>query len=239
MDQRRARLVYSAASLSATRPDNLRITDGSCRVMARSRSALFFTSPSIPEDLSHDCNFTADAAGPMASTSRSPPSPCPASSPGRNGLPGQRPGHRRPDRDRKPDLVLLYDELIRPGHCAFRLVGYSGNRIPWGVRFGGPTAQFLKDLMLQPVPAGPRLSPRPGRRRFCLGPATRTANWTAKPGSICKCGSGLRCPSCGPDFDLMTLPLSPVTGRNWPPTLLVSAGRLHRCCSVSDVTMPA
>ena len=50
-------------------------------------------------------------------------------------------------------LVLLYDDLIRPGHCALRLVGYSGSRIPWGVRFGG-RARFLKDLMLQPVPAG-------------------------------------------------------------------------------------
>jgi len=50
-------------------------------------------------------------------------------------------------------LVLLYDEQIRPGHCALRLAGYSGTRIPWGVRFGGPDqCKFFKDLSLQPVP---------------------------------------------------------------------------------------
>ena len=50
-------------------------------------------------------------------------------------------------------LVLLYDEQIRPGHCALRLAGYSGSRIPWGVRFGGQeNCDFCKDLALQPVP---------------------------------------------------------------------------------------
>ncbi len=52
-------------------------------------------------------------------------------------------------------FVLLYDELIRPGHFALRLAGYSGSRIPWGVRFGGRNdCRFVKDLMLQPVPGG-------------------------------------------------------------------------------------
>ena len=52
-------------------------------------------------------------------------------------------------------IVLLYDEPITPGHCALRLAGYSGRRVPWGVRFGGhDQCQFLKDLSLQPVPAG-------------------------------------------------------------------------------------
>ena len=53
-------------------------------------------------------------------------------------------------------LVILYDEEIRPGHCALRLAGYSGSRVPWGVRFGGAeNCRFSKDLMLQPV-AGAR-----------------------------------------------------------------------------------
>jgi len=52
-------------------------------------------------------------------------------------------------------VVLLYDELIRPGQCALRLAGYCGRRIPWGVRFGGPdNCMFRKDLMLQPIPGG-------------------------------------------------------------------------------------
>ena len=52
-------------------------------------------------------------------------------------------------------LVLLYDVLIRPRQCALRLAGYSGSRVPWGVRFGGrANCRFAKDLMLQPVPGG-------------------------------------------------------------------------------------
>jgi hypothetical protein len=52
-------------------------------------------------------------------------------------------------------LVLLYDDPIRSGHCALRLAGYSGSRVPWGVRFGGQAAcRFVKDLALQPVPGG-------------------------------------------------------------------------------------
>jgi hypothetical protein len=53
-------------------------------------------------------------------------------------------------------IVLLCDEQLRPGHSALRLAGYSGSRIPWGVRFGGPeNCRFYKDLLLQPV-AGAR-----------------------------------------------------------------------------------
>ena len=53
----------------------------------------------------------------------------------------------------KLTMVILYDEPIRPGHCALRLAGYAGKRIPWGVRFGGPyECKFFKDLSLQPVP---------------------------------------------------------------------------------------
>ena len=53
----------------------------------------------------------------------------------------------------KLTIVILCDELIRAGHCALRLAGYSGSRIPWGVRFGGPeNCRFFKDLALQPVP---------------------------------------------------------------------------------------
>jgi hypothetical protein len=52
----------------------------------------------------------------------------------------------------KLTIVILYDEEIRPGNCALRLAGYSGKRIPWGVRFGGPyQCKFFKDLSLQPV----------------------------------------------------------------------------------------
>jgi hypothetical protein len=53
----------------------------------------------------------------------------------------------------KLTMVLLYDAVIRPGHYALRLAGYSVSRIPWGVRFGGSeNCQFFKDLLLQPVP---------------------------------------------------------------------------------------
>ena len=55
----------------------------------------------------------------------------------------------------KLTMVLLYDEPIHSGPYALRLAGYCGNRIPWGVRFGGPAnCRFLKDLALQPVPGG-------------------------------------------------------------------------------------
>ena len=51
--------------------------------------------------------------------------------------------------------VLLYDEQIGPRHCALRLAGYAADRIPWGVRFGGPeNCRFFKDLRLQPVLGG-------------------------------------------------------------------------------------
>jgi hypothetical protein len=51
-------------------------------------------------------------------------------------------------------MVILYTEWLRSGHHALRLAGYSGNRIPWGVRFGGAeNCKFFKDLLLQPVPA--------------------------------------------------------------------------------------
>jgi hypothetical protein len=53
----------------------------------------------------------------------------------------------------KLTLVILHDELIRPGHCVLRLAGYSGCRVPWGVRFGGPEQNlFFKDLGLQRLP---------------------------------------------------------------------------------------
>ena len=52
----------------------------------------------------------------------------------------------------KLTMVILYDEPIRPGHCALRLAGYSSTCIPWGVRLGGPeNCKFFKDLSLQPV----------------------------------------------------------------------------------------
>jgi hypothetical protein len=55
----------------------------------------------------------------------------------------------------KLTIAILYDEPIRAGHCALRLAGYLGSRIPWGVHFGGPdTCRFFKDLQLQPVPEG-------------------------------------------------------------------------------------
>ena len=51
-------------------------------------------------------------------------------------------------------IVILYTEQLRSGHCALRLAGYSGSRVPWGVRFGSSeNCRFFKDLSLQPVPA--------------------------------------------------------------------------------------
>lgn len=52
----------------------------------------------------------------------------------------------------KLTVVLVYDEPIRSGPCAVRLVGYSGSRVSWGARLGGPgQCRFVKDLALQPV----------------------------------------------------------------------------------------
>ena len=52
-------------------------------------------------------------------------------------------------------FILLYDQQIGSGPCALRLAGYSSNRVPWGVRFGGrANCRFLKDLALQPVLGG-------------------------------------------------------------------------------------
>ena len=55
-------------------------------------------------------------------------------------------------------IVILYDEPIRPGHHTLRLAGFSGVRVPWGVKGGGAErCRFLKNLLLQPVPNGPGL----------------------------------------------------------------------------------
>jgi hypothetical protein len=54
----------------------------------------------------------------------------------------------------KLTIVILYTEQFHSGHSALRLAGYSGNRVPWGVRLGGAeNCKFFKDLSLQPVPA--------------------------------------------------------------------------------------
>ena len=29
-------------------------------------------------------------------------------------------------------IIILYDERLRPTHCALRLAGYSISRVPWG-----------------------------------------------------------------------------------------------------------
>ena len=80
----------------------------------------------------------------------------------------------------KLTLILLYDARTHPGHYALRLAGYSGSRVPWGVRFGGrENCRFVKDLSLQPV-AGARCAARscpyqtavPGAR---AGSRTRTS----------------------------------------------------------------
>jgi len=50
------------------------------------------------------------------------------------------------------DIVILSDEQLSPGYCALRLSGYSGSRVPWGVRIGGAgQCRFRKDLRLQPI----------------------------------------------------------------------------------------
>jgi hypothetical protein len=55
-------------------------------------------------------------------------------------------------------LTVLYDEPLPRGGVAVRLAGFTGRRIPWGVRWGGPgQCRFFKDLRLQPVPGGPGL----------------------------------------------------------------------------------
>lgn len=52
-------------------------------------------------------------------------------------------------------LVVLYDEPLGHGQNALRLAGFSGKRVPGGVRWGGPDqCRFFKDLLLQPVPDG-------------------------------------------------------------------------------------
>ena len=58
----------------------------------------------------------------------------------------------------KLTLVVLYDAPTGHGQHDLRLAGFSGDRIPWGVRWGGAKqCQFQKNLLLQPVPNGPGL----------------------------------------------------------------------------------
>jgi hypothetical protein len=55
-------------------------------------------------------------------------------------------------------LVVLHDQPTGRGQYALRLAGYSGRRVPWGVRWGGAEqCRFVKNLLLQPVPGGPGL----------------------------------------------------------------------------------
>jgi hypothetical protein len=58
----------------------------------------------------------------------------------------------------KLTLVILYDAPTGHGQHAVRLAGFSGVRVPWGVKWGGAEqCRFLKNLLLQPVPNGPGL----------------------------------------------------------------------------------
>ena len=58
----------------------------------------------------------------------------------------------------KLTIVILYDEPVRRGHHVLCLTGYTGTRVPWGVKWGGADqCRFLKNLLLQPVPNGPGL----------------------------------------------------------------------------------
>ena len=53
-------------------------------------------------------------------------------------------------------LVVVHDEVNARGNATIRLAGYSGTRIPWGIRWGGPeNSKFFKNLQLQPM-AGAR-----------------------------------------------------------------------------------
>jgi hypothetical protein len=55
-------------------------------------------------------------------------------------------------------LVVLHDVPTGRGQHAVRLAGFAGARVPWGVQWGGAEqCQFLKNLLLQPVPNGPGL----------------------------------------------------------------------------------
>lgn len=55
-------------------------------------------------------------------------------------------------------LVVLYDAPTGRGQHAVRLAGYSGDRVPWGIKWGGSEqCRFLKNLLLQPVANGPGL----------------------------------------------------------------------------------
>ena len=50
-------------------------------------------------------------------------------------------------------FVVLFDDPDERGRSALRLAGFSGRRIPWGVRWGGPEqSKFFKNLLLQPMP---------------------------------------------------------------------------------------
>lgn len=53
-------------------------------------------------------------------------------------------------------LVVVHDEMDARCNATIRLAGYSGIRVPWGIRWGGPeNSKFFKDLQLQPM-AGTR-----------------------------------------------------------------------------------
>ena len=57
-------------------------------------------------------------------------------------------------------LIVLYDDGAGHGQPAIRVAGYRGQRVPWGVAWGGSAQNvFFKDLLLRPTKSarGPRL----------------------------------------------------------------------------------
>jgi len=73
-------------------------------------------------------------------------------------------------------LVVLHDKRDARGRPVLRLAGFSGGRVPWGVRWGGcEHSLFYKNLLLPPVPGGrgPRLI-RPATN-FCDSACNLTA----------------------------------------------------------------
>ena len=96
-------------------------------------------------------------------------------------------------------LVILHDAPIGHGQQMLRLAGFGAARVPWGIKWGGPSSRFLKNLLLQPVPGGPGLRLSPAAPICCGWGCNWTAIWSGTS-AIRRflCGNSFACRASGP-----------------------------------------
>ena len=108
----------------------------------------------------------------------------------------------------KLTIVLLYDEQIRPGHCALRLAGYAGKRVLGAFVSAAPTSASSSRILHFSRSMGHAAiaSTLPGPNCF-LWAWPWNVKWTAVLGiDNSTFANGYACRSSGPDSDLRMLP---------------------------------